>query len=187
MNLSVLKIVIALSLGLTLVHLSRDFGISKLIQEDKTNIYDSDYSYRRSDGSDFDFRGLKNKVVLLDVWASWCAGCIDDHHLVVDLKERIDSPDFEIVYVSTERDTTNWRKFITDNNWHGIHITVPRTLENPLSNIVYTKSKVLKDGRTQYQVGVPSYFLISKNGQGHKTVSPGNKKLEEEVRRLLAE
>lgn len=44
------------------------------------------------------------KVVLLNVWATWCPPCREEMPSMQTLYERIDDPDFEIVAVSVDAD-----------------------------------------------------------------------------------
>ena len=61
----------------------------------------------------------KNKVVLLDFWASWCTPCMNEVPNLKSAYKNFKSKGFEIVSVSVDEDTEEWRKAIKDNgmNW----------------------------------------------------------------------
>jgi thiol-disulfide isomerase/thioredoxin len=47
---------------------------------------------------------LKGKVVLLDLWASWCAPCREELPLLDDLSRRLKGEGVEIIAVSVDED-----------------------------------------------------------------------------------
>lgn len=89
---------------------------------------------------------LKGKVWLLNVWASWCVSCRQEHPVLVDLAKSNTVPIYGLNY-KDQRDAG--LKWLTE---HG----------NP-----YVLSAFDQDGRVgiDYGVyGVPETFLIDKNG-----------------------
>jgi len=102
---------------------------------------------------------FKNKVVLLDFWASWCKPCRMENPKLVELHKKFSKNDFEIISVSldgTQRQTdsrTAWEKAIKDDklsDW--VHLselkgweTYVRELYN-FSSIPYTVL-IDKDGK----------------------------------------
>ncbi|WP_310559099.1 TlpA disulfide reductase family protein [Flavobacterium sp.] len=55
---------------------------------------------------------FKNKYVLIDFWASWCAPCRKGNKELVQLHKEIDSSKFEIVGISVDTDIEKWKKSI---------------------------------------------------------------------------
>ena len=129
-----------------------------------------------------EFRG---QVVLLNVWATWCAPCKDEMPSMQRLFEALEGTDFEILAVSVdarlgERDSAgrpggDLRAFADE-----LGLTFP-ILHDPTGHIQQT-----------YQTtGVPETFLIGRDGLIYRKVAGGtawdapvNQEL---VRRLLAE
>ena len=68
----------------------------------------------------------KNKVVLLDFWASWCAPCLNEIPNLKAAYKKYKSKGFEIVSVSVDDETDEWIKAVKDNGmnwvqlWNGI-------------------------------------------------------------------
>ena len=89
---------------------------------------------------------LKGKVWLLNVWASWCVSCRQEHPVLVDLAKSNAVPIYGLNYKDQRDAGLQW---LTE---HG----------NP-----YVVSAFDQDGRVgiDYGVyGVPETFLIDKNG-----------------------
>ena len=89
---------------------------------------------------------LKGKVWILNVWASWCVACLEEHPILVDFSTQNVLPIYGLNYKDQREDALRWL------GKHG----------NP-----YTLSMQDVDGRVgiDYGVyGVPETYLIDKNG-----------------------
>lgn len=64
----------------------------------------------------------KNKVVLLDFWASWCTPCMNEVPNLKSAYKNFKSKGFEIVSVSVDEDTEEWRKAIKENGMNWVHL-----------------------------------------------------------------
>jgi cytochrome c biogenesis protein CcmG/thiol:disulfide interchange protein DsbE len=86
------------------------------------------------------------KVWLLNVWASWCVSCREEHPLLVELAKSGIVPVYGLNYKDQREDALRWLKQFGDP---------------------YTVSIVDPEGRTgiDYGVyGVPETYVIDKNG-----------------------
>jgi cytochrome c biogenesis protein CcmG/thiol:disulfide interchange protein DsbE len=89
---------------------------------------------------------LRGQVWLLNVWASWCVSCRDEHPLLVEYSRSKEVPIYGLNYKDEPVDAIRWLN----------------ELGNP-----YTASIVDKDGNVgiDYGVyGVPETFVIDKQG-----------------------
>ena len=89
---------------------------------------------------------LKGKVWMLNVWASWCVACLDEHPILVEFSKRNVLPIYGLNYKDKREDALAWL------GKHG----------NP-----YTLSIQDGDGRVgiDYGVyGVPETYVIDRNG-----------------------
>jgi len=89
---------------------------------------------------------LKGKVVLINVWASWCAACKQEHPVLMALAREKQVPIIGLNYKDKREDATH----------------MLRTEGNP-----YDVSIVDADGRVGIDwgvYGVPETFVIDKNG-----------------------
>jgi cytochrome c biogenesis protein CcmG/thiol:disulfide interchange protein DsbE len=94
----------------------------------------------------FSQKDMLGQVWLLNVWASWCASCRDEHPLLVDLARNSIVPIVGLNYKDKSEDAKGWLKQFGD----------PYTL-----SITDTNGRVGID----YGVyGVPETFVIDRNG-----------------------
>lgn len=94
----------------------------------------------------FGLDDMRGKVWLLNVWASWCVACRDEHPLLVEMARRKLVPIIGLNYKDAGDDARKWL----------------RDFGNP-----YDVSVVDADGRVgiDYGVyGVPETFLIDRDG-----------------------
>ena len=110
------------------------------------------------EGDEVGLEAYRGKVILLNIWATWCAPCRDEMPSMERLHHVVDDPDFEIVAVSVdarlgERDAAgnaggDLQAFIEE---YGLTFTV---LHDPSGGIQ----------RTYQTTGVPESFLIGRDG-----------------------
>ena len=89
---------------------------------------------------------LLGKVWILNVWASWCAPCREEHPVLVDFARRGVAPVYGLNYKDKREDAIEWL----------------RRLGDP-----YTASLVDPDGRIAIDwgvYGVPETFVVDRSG-----------------------
>lgn len=142
-----------------------------------------DFTVRTLDGGEVSLSDYGDKVVLLNIWATWCLPCRDEMPSMQRLYEALHGEDFEILAVSIDaplgskdaagRPGGDLEAFAEEL---GLTFTI---LHNPSGDIQQT-----------YQTtGVPESFVIGKDGLIYKKVAGPTewdvKVNEELVRRLL--
>lgn len=127
-----------------------DFTLTQLLDESKT----------------LSPKDLRGQVYLLNVWASWCVACRQEHPLLMELARSNTIPIYGLNYKDVPQDSDpvdqpkryNAKRFLT-------------LLGNP-----YTASAYDEDGRVAIDYGVygaPETFLIDKEGIiRHKVIGP---------------
>lgn len=93
----------------------------------------------------------KNKVVLLDFWASWCTPCLNEIPNLKAAYKKFKSKGFEIVSVSVDDGTDEWIKAVKDNGMNWVQLWNGEDLQN---------SAAVKYSIT----AIPSTFLIDSDG-----------------------
>lgn len=94
----------------------------------------------------------KNKIVLLDFWASWCTPCLNELPNLKAAYNKFKSKGFEIVSVSVDDETDAWIKAVKDNGMNWVQLW---NGEDDLQNSAAAKYSV---------TAIPSTFLIDADG-----------------------
>ena len=87
----------------------------------------------------------ENKIYLLNIWASWCAPCREEHNILMQLSE---NPLIEIIGLNYRDNLINAKKFINQ-------------LGNPYSEVLIDKDGTISIGLGAY--GIPVTYIIDKN------------------------
>lgn len=93
---------------------------------------------------------LKGKVVLLNLWASWCSGCKEEMPLFVELQEAYADKGFILVTSSIDNEAQSAKDFLSE-------VDPKKRLTS-----LYDTDKILP--KTYRCPGMPSSFLIDKSG-----------------------
>ena len=109
----------------------------------------------------------QNKFYLLNIWASWCVPCRDEHPLLINLSK---NKKIEIIGLNYKDNLDNAEKFINE-------------LGNPYATILLDKegTKAIEWGA----FGVPETFLIYDNKIIKRYIGPLNFKLIKEIKNYI--
>lgn len=98
-------------------------------------------------GKALNFTKFKNKLLLLDIWASWCAPCIAQAANLERLKEKYKGSNIEFLMVSVDVNPEYWKRAIKKYNLKGYQFNVPEGLTGDF-------------GKNYYISNIPRYILI---------------------------
>lgn len=73
-------------------------------------------------GGEFSFRQVRGKVVLVNVWASWCLPCREEMPALDALQRRLAGPDFAFIALNEDENVQDARAFLDQL---GVHFTTP--------------------------------------------------------------
>ena len=108
----------------------------------------------------------KDKFYLLNIWASWCVPCRDEHPFLMKLSKQ---KNIEIIGLNYKDDNKNAKKFLREYN-------------NPYTIIVSDKNGIISIKWGSY--GVPETFLIYNEKIIKRIIGPIGNELFLEIKKL---
>ncbi|MGF1649392.1 MAG: TlpA disulfide reductase family protein [Hyphomicrobiaceae bacterium] len=108
-------------------------------------------TFNGEDGQELDFSAWRGRVVLVNLWATWCAPCRHEMPDLDRLQKTLGSADFEVVAISVDRGTPDKpRAFLEE-----IGATSLKLYHDPSSRI----------GARLKVIGLPATLLLDRNGR----------------------
>ena len=108
----------------------------------------------------FDLAAYRGKILLVNVWATWCGYCRKEIPHLIELYDRYKGDDFELVGISIDRGGEMGEKAV-----HAFAekagITYPLFLDS--------RQQIVR--RLEGVLGLPTTFLMDRNGQLYKRYS----------------
>jgi thiol-disulfide isomerase/thioredoxin len=148
------KPVLTIVIVLTLIHYSGLIMGVVLGTDDeasaKGRLFNYNFNIKDLAGNEIDAKSLKNKVIFLNLWATWCGPCRKEMPSIQELYSKVDHEKIAFVMLSldTEADHQKIVKYIADKGF---------------SFPVYETSGALP-GQLQVSV-IPTTFIIGKDGK----------------------
>ncbi|SMO38832.1 TlpA disulfide reductase family protein [Solitalea koreensis] len=113
----------------------------------------SAYTFQKPDGSIAKISDYKGKIVLIDIWSTWCHPCVAEMPFLKQLEHEMEGKD--VVFLSLNGDVKEeyWQNFMKKRNLTGNQVKMTAGLkDDPFFNQI---------GRT----GIPRFVLIDKEGK----------------------
>ena len=116
-----------------------------------------DFTYPDLNGTKRSLSDYRGKVVVVDVWATWCAPCKAEIPHLEELEKQMKGRDVVFISVSIDTDHAKWTQFVREKGLGGVQL---------FSN---NKGVIVDD----YQLdGVPRFMVFSKQGTTVSTNAP---------------
>jgi len=110
-----------------------------------------DIRFVNGKGEEVTLKSFTGKVVLLNLWATWCAPCREEMPALERLQRQLGSDKFEVVALAVDKAGLDGaRKFLKDNKIEGLELFADPTAR------VGTELKV---------IGMPTTILINAEGR----------------------
>ncbi|HUP13409.1 MAG TPA: TlpA disulfide reductase family protein, partial [Niastella sp.] len=103
---------------------ARYFRMLKKVSTFKKGDMGYNFSYPDINGNKVSLASLKGKVVLVDVWATWCGPCKQQIPHLKKLEEELRDKDIAFVSISVddEKDFEKWKQFVDKEQLKGIQL-----------------------------------------------------------------
>ena len=99
----------------------------------------------------------RNKIIVIDFWATWCPPCLDDFESMRTFKEKVSSDSVSFVYICAQSGSEMWLKQIRKYDVKGQHFLI--------SDLQYD------DFQKRFNLrGFPAYIIIDAKKQIHKNI-----------------
>lgn len=112
-----------------------------------------DFSFKDVDGKEISLSSFKGKMVLVDVWATWCGPCRRQMPYLKELEKNYHGKDIVFLGVSVDKssDYNKWKDFLVKEEMTGVQLFAGDEAKDKLM--------------TPYNiVSIPRFILIGKDG-----------------------
>ena len=128
------------------LHKYINFSPTEIVIEEQVTLADYNWQLRDENGAKINFKEFKNKVVVINFWATWCPPCVAEMESFQNL---YDSYKNEVVFLFVANDKEEKVKgFMTDNNFNYPNYFEASTTPPELVSR-----------------SIPATFIIDKNGK----------------------
>lgn len=120
-----------------------------IIHKDRKDI--APFTFSNDKGETLDLSKWKGRVVLLNLWATWCTPCKKEMPDLAVLQKQLGGPDFEVVALSLDR--------------KGLEASRAFLKEIGVNNLALYIEPETKSLAALQAVGLPATILIDRNGK----------------------
>jgi len=112
------------------------------------------FSFVDLEGKSVTLMDYKDKIIYLDLWASWCGPCINTFRTKTPYFEKkvADNPDVVLMYVSIDEQPEPWKNYLSKNKMGGVHLFAGKGFE----------AEIMKYFKVW---GIPRYLIIGKDNK----------------------
>lgn len=119
----------------------------------------------------------KGRVVLLDMWASWCAPCLEELPASAAVAKRYQAQGLTVLYLSIDKDAAAWRKALA--RLHGGRVGHFRFADPATARFL-----------REFEIGsVPRYLVLDRMGvvRSPDALRPSDERFPEFIERMLTQ
>ena len=144
----------------------------------KTARLDKDYVFKDMDGNDRYLSEFKDKIVYIDIWATWCGPCLQERKHFEALIDKFSDKTEDIVFmgISIDTDIRKWRSLVTVKDMKGVQFLSPQGF----------KSEICQD----FGIGmIPRFMIVNKDGEfiEPNAMRPSQEEINDYLDRLIEE
>ncbi|HEV8082093.1 MAG TPA: TlpA disulfide reductase family protein [Chitinophagaceae bacterium] len=103
-------------------------------------------------------KSFKNKLVFIDMWATWCTPCVEEFEYSKPLYDYLSKNNIDMVYVSLDKEQNDsvWKEKINASQLFGFHVRASKPLQDSLTTLIWGAVDAYS---------IPHYLLFGKNGK----------------------
>ncbi len=138
-------------------------------------------------GSEVNLAQYKGKLLVIDMWATWCGPCLKQAPHFAKLAQEMESDKVAFISVSLDGDFAFWKKYLKNNPKEGTQLWAGESEANPLYWLTYMD--FTRDNEPNIISRLPTFVIISPEGEilANNAPSPSSGKLKERVEKYLGE
>lgn len=112
------------------------------------------FSFVDLEGKSVSLMDYKDKIIYLDLWASWCGPCINTFRTKTPFFEKKleGNPDIVLMYISIDEQPEPWKNYLSKNKMGGVHLFAGKGFE----------AEIMKYFKVW---GIPRYLIIGKDNK----------------------
>ena len=112
------------------------------------------FSFVDLEGKAVSLMDYKDKIIYLDLWASWCGPCINTFRTKTPFFEKKleGNPDIVLMYISIDEQPEPWKNYLSKNKMGGVHLFAGKGFE----------AEIMKYFKVW---GIPRYLIIGKDNK----------------------
>jgi len=129
-----------------------------------------DFKYADINGKEYALSDFKGKVVLVDVWSTWCTPCKKEIPYLNKLEKELHGKDVVFISVSVDKDKKAWEKYLQEHEMGGIQLIGDKAFDSSITK--------------NYNIhSIPRFLLFDKAGKilNSKADRPSNPALKEQI------
>jgi len=123
------------------------------------------FSVDRLDGKVVTSGALKGKIVLIDLWASWCAPCIASMPAIAKLQRDYANKGLVVLGVTLDDDSAKLKAFLARRS-PGVMVVKPTpSFNRDYGTLLHLKGNRLVTPDKLIQANLPTWVLIDRKGR----------------------
>jgi thiol-disulfide isomerase/thioredoxin len=123
------------------------------------------FALARLDGKRITSKSLHGKVVLIDLWASWCAPCIKSMPEMAQLQQKYRKAGLVVLAVTVDDDPAKLKAFLARRQ-PGVTVVKPNAAFNrDYGTLLHLKADRIVTPDKMIQANLPTWILIDRKGR----------------------
>ena len=128
-----------------------------------------DFSFVDMEGNAVKLSDLKGNLVYIDIWATWCGPCIEEHPNWDKVKSEYKDKPVAFLTVSIDDTREPWEKMVKNKKMEGLQWLVPNARKSEIVKLFMVNS-------------IPRFLLLDKEG---KIIDPSAERPSGNIREML--